>query len=77
MRMLFLLAIAYMLIGCGPKIEYVDRPVEVKIPVQCTLKSPDRPILQPGLPGVKSLSIYAEELECVLAQCRGEQCKNK
>lgn len=78
MKMLFLLAIAYMLIGCGARqVEYVDRPVEVKIPVQCTLEAPKRPILEPGFEGVKTLSIYADSLECTVALCRGEPCKIK
>ena len=38
-----MLVLVVMLSGCATKVEYVDRPVEVKVPVKCELEMPKKP----------------------------------
>ena len=45
MKWLIGLVIAAMFMGCAAKVEYVDRPVEVKVPVACEVPMPKSPIV--------------------------------
>lgn len=45
---IFLLIIPMMFVGCVTKTEYVDRVVEVKVPVKCTIPKIERPIYDGG-----------------------------
>ena len=63
------------LTGCATKTEYVDRPVEVKVPIKCELPMPVRPKNPVGVDGLREVLGYTEMLECTLLQCRGEVCK--
>jgi PBP1b-binding outer membrane lipoprotein LpoB len=42
---IFISALIVLLSGCAGKTVYVDRPVEVKVPVKCQIQKPDRPDL--------------------------------
>ena len=75
MKWLIGLVIAVMFTGCATKVEYVDRPVEVKVPVKCELEMPKKPDVTIGVDGLKAVLVYPELLECTLRQCRGEACK--
>ena len=70
-----LMALVIMMSGCATKIEYVDRPVEVKVPVKCELEMPKKPDVVVSVDGLKAVLVYTELLECTLRQCRGEACK--
>ena len=61
--------------GCASKTEYVDRPVEVKIPVKCEIAMPTKPVVTINPDGLRNVLIYTETLECTLHKCRGEVCK--
>lgn len=64
------------LAGCGVKqVEYVDRPVEVKVPVKCTVEVPRLEQVEVSPAGLRELAIYTEKLECALNECRGSPCK--
>lgn len=70
-----MLVLVVMLSGCAAKVEYVDRPVEVKVPVKCELEMPKKPDVTIDVDGLKAVLVYTELLECTLRQCRGESCK--
>ena len=70
-----MLVLVVMLSGCAAKIEYVDRPMEVKVPVKCELEMPKKPDVAVSVDGLRSVLMYTELLECTLRQCRGEACK--
>ena len=70
-----MLVLVVMLSGCASKIEYVDRPVEVKVPVKCELEMPKKPDVTIDVDGLREVLKYTEMLECTLRQCRGEACK--
>ena len=70
-----MLVLVVMLSGCASKIEYVDRPVEVRVPVKCELEMPKKPDVAIGVDGLRNVLVYTELLECTLRQCRGEACK--
>ena len=72
--MLMVLVVAIMS-GCATKVEYVDRPVEVKVPVKCELEMPKKPDVSISVDGLREVLKYTEVLECTLRQCRGEACK--
>ena len=63
-----------LLAGCADKV-YVDRPVEVKVPVRCEVESPKRPAIEISPYGAKALAVYTEQLECALKMCKGETCQ--
>ena len=69
-----MLVLVVMLSGCASKIEYVDRPVEVRVPVKCELEMPKKPDVAISVDGLRSVLMYAELLECTLRKCRGEKC---
>ena len=69
-----MLVLVVMLSGCASKIEYVDRPVEVKVPVKCELEMPKKPDVAISVDGLRSVLVYTELLECTLKRCRGEKC---
>ena len=75
MKWIVLLATCVMLLGCSVKTEYVDRPVEVKVPVKCELEMPKKPDVSISVDGLREVLKYTEILECTLRQCRGEACK--
>lgn len=58
--------------GCSTKVQYIDRPVRVEIPVACEIEMPSRPFLENGAKGVSSLLVYATILEETLKKCKGE-----
>ena len=70
-----MLVLVVMLSGCATKVEYVDRPVEVKVPVKCELEMPKKPDVTIDVNGLREVLKYTEVLECTLRQCRGEACK--
>ena len=70
-----MLVLVVMLSGCATKVEYVDRPVEVKVPVKCELEMPKKPDVTIDVDGLREVLKYTEMLECTLRQCRGEACK--
>ena len=70
-----MLVLVVMLSGCASKIEYVDRPVEVRVPVKCELEMPKKPDVSISADGLREVLKYTEILECTLRQCRGEACK--
>ena len=70
-----MLVLVVMLSGCASKIEYVDRPVEVRVPVKCELEMPKKPDVTIDVNGLRSVLVYTELLECTLKKCRGEACK--
>ena len=69
-----MLVLVVMLSGCATKIEYVDRPVEVKVPVKCELEMPKKPDAAVSVDGLRNVLMYTELLECTLKKCRGEKC---
>ena len=70
-----MLVLVVMLSGCASKIEYVDRPVEVRVPVKCELEMPKKPDVAISVDGLRNVLVYTELLECTLRKCRGEACK--
>ena len=70
-----MLVLVVMLSGCATKVEYVDRPVEVKVPVACEVPMPKSPIVRQDVDGLREILKYTELLECGLMACRGEPCK--
>ena len=74
MKWVVLVVIAAMMTGCSVKTEYVDRPVEVKVPVKCELPIPSKPVVSADVDGLRSVLMYTELLECTLKKCRGERC---
>lgn len=70
-----MLVLVVMLSGCASKIEYVDRPVEVRVPVKCELEMPKKPDVAISVDGLRNVLVYTELLECTLKRCRGEACK--
>lgn len=75
MKLVMMLTTCLMMVGCSVKTEYVDRPVEVKVPVKCELEMPKKPDVTIDVDGLKAVLVYTELLECTLRQCRGESCK--
>lgn len=72
-----LLVVTIMFAGCAQKdVRYVDRPVEVKVPVRCEIPLPEKPIVTIDAQGFKNILMYTEALECWAKQCKGEQCDN-
>lgn len=69
-----LMVLVIMMSGCATKIEYVDRPVEVKVPVKCELEMPKKPDVVVSVDGLRAVLMYTELLECTLKKCRGEKC---
>ena len=69
-----MLVLVVMLSGCATKVEYVDRPVEVKVPVKCELEMPKKPDVTIDVDGLRAVLMYTELLECTLKKCRGEKC---
>ena len=69
-----MMVLVVMLSGCASKIEYVDRPVEVRVPMKCELEMPKKPDVVIGVDGLRSVLVYTELLECTLKRCRGEKC---
>ena len=75
MKLVMMLTTCLMMVGCSVKTEYVDRPVEVKVPVKCELEMPKKPDVDISVDGLREVLKYTEMLECTLRQCRGESCK--
>ena len=69
-----MMVLVVMLSGCASKIEYVDRPVEIRVPVKCELEMPKKPDVTISVDGLRSVLVYTELLECTLKRCRGEKC---
>ena len=70
-----LLVVMAMFAGCSTKqVEYVQVPVEVKVPVMCQVDMPKKPVVTLNPAGLRELAIYTETLECALRSCRGESC---
>ena len=75
MKWMLMVLVVAMMSGCATKVEYVDRPVEVKVPVKCELEMPKKPDVTINVDGLKAVLVYTELLGCTLRQCRGEACK--
>ena len=75
MKWILMVLVVAMMSGCATKIECVDRPVEVKVPVKCELERPKKPNVDISVDGLREVLKYTELLECTLRQCRGESCK--
>ena len=69
-----MMVLVVMMSGCASKLEYVDRPVEVRVPVKCELEMPKKPDVVISVDGLRSVLVYTELLECTLRKCRGEKC---
>ena len=69
-----MLVLVVTLSGCATKVDYVDRPVEIEVPVKCELEMPKKPDVAISVDGLRSVLVYTELLECTLRKCRGEQC---
>ena len=70
-----LLIVGLMFAGCAQKdVAYVDRPVEVKVPVRCEIPLPEKPIVSVDAQGLKNVLMYTETLECWAKKCKGEKC---
>ena len=69
-----MMVLVVMLSGCASKIEYVDRPVEVKVPVACQIEMPKSPDVKADIDGLREILKYTEVLECAVKACRGEKC---
>ena len=74
MKWILMVLVVAMMSGCATKIEYVDRPVEVKVPVKCELEMPKKPDVAVSVDGLRNVLMYTELLECTLKKCRGEKC---
>ena len=74
MKWILIVLVVAMMSGCATKIEYVDRPVEVKVPVKCELEMPKKPDVAVSVDGLRNVLMYTELLECTLKKCRGEKC---
>ena len=74
MKWICALVIAMVLSGCSVRTEYVDRPVEVKIPVACQIEMPKSPDVKADVEGLREILKYTEVLECAVKACRGEKC---
>lgn len=75
MKWILMVLVVVVMSGCATKVEYVDRPVEVKVPVKCELEMPKKPDVTIDVDGLREVLKYTEVLECTLRQCRGEACK--
>ena len=75
MKWILMVLVVVVMSGCATKVEYVDRPVEVKVPVKCELEMPKKPDVTIDVDGLREVLKYTEVLECALRQCRGEACK--
>ena len=65
-----LLVVTIMFVGCAQKdVRYVDRPVEVKVPVRCEIPLPEKPIVSVDAQGLKNVLMYTETLECLTFFC--------
>ena len=53
-----MMVLVVMLSGCASKIEYVDRPVEVRVPVKCELEMPKKPDVAISVDGLRSVLVY-------------------
>ena len=69
-----MLVLVVTLSGCATKVDYVDRPVEIEVPVKCELEMPKKPDVAISVDGLRSVLVYTELLECTLRKCRGEKC---
>ena len=74
MKWILMVLVVVVMSGCATKVEYVDRPVEVKVPVKCELEMPKKPDVAISVDGLRSVLVYTELLECTLRKCRGEKC---
>ena len=68
---LLIIMVLFIVTGCSTKTVYVDRPVEVKIPVKC-----QAPIVEKPKPGANmsesmlNIKAYILKLEAALEVCR-------
>ena len=60
MKWLIGLVIATMFVGCAAKVEYLYRPVEVKVPVACEVPMPKSPIVGQDVDGLREILKYTE-----------------
>ena len=74
MKWILMALVVVVMSGCATKVEYVDRPVEVKVPVKCELEMPKKPDVVVSVDGLRNVLMYTELLECTLKKCRGEKC---
>ena len=74
MKWILMALVVVVMSGCATKVEYVDRPVEVKVPVKCELEMPKKPDVTIDVDGLRNVLMYTELLECTLKKCRGEKC---
>ena len=69
---IFSLSMILFLTGCAGKTVYVDRPVEVKVPVKCQVQKPERPDLKKDT-NMSEIMIdlkgYILKLEAALDSC--------
>lgn len=65
------LLIGLILTGCTTKIEYVDRPVEVKVPQKCIVPEVQIDLNKPTYTEkIQALEIYIYELEEASKVCK-------
>ena len=70
-KALIALLIGLILTGCTTKIEYVDRPVEVKVPQKCIVPEVQIDLNKPTYTEkIQALEIYIYELEEASKVCK-------
>ena len=62
MKWILMVLVVAMMSGCATKVEYVDRSVEVKVPVKCELEMPKKPGVTIDVDGLKAVLVYTELL---------------
>ena len=70
---IFMMILVGLLSGCAGKTVYIDRPVEVKVPVKCQVDKPERPDLKKDnnmSEIMLDLKGYILKLEAALDSCR-------
>jgi len=68
---LIILLIGLITTGCSTKIEYVDRPVEVKVPQKCIIPNISVDLNKPTYTEkVNAMEIYIYELQEAIKVCR-------
>jgi len=68
---LIILLIGSIITGCSTKIEYVDRPVEVKVPQKCIIPNVYLDLNKPTYTEkVNAMEIYIYELQEAIKVCK-------
>jgi len=66
-----IILISIMILGCSTKTVYVEKPVEVLVPVKCKIIQPEKP--KPGInmsESILNIKEYIFQLEAALETCK-------